>query len=631
MDWKAGRQMRRCNWGRLCRWTWIGRRRRRRCNWGRLCRWTWIGRRRRRTWWPEWVWRRWRWRWLRHERHHVGPLDRSPSGGALAGLLVGKVAESQQSFEAVVDTGVEAGGEQAKVACRHKVEQLLPVQRVRQTEAIIPHAPHAALSIECFVNAGAIDVGRVDELGPVAQLDGVASRTYQVLPRPEWPRLAGLPVGTRLVAHALHHHEPARTRALHEVADVLRSHVPIHIRPPLPPRRQVGLVLQVDGEEVPARAERGGDLAPARVDDGRRHLGRDHALDRGRPVVPEALVELRARALADEHDKDAVIGNPPDDLAQHLDVPAAAQGVKQTHARSRSRSRHDGRRTTVLAKRHAELEERCRTRFSRSRERALAIVPPSGRGRPCRRSGPCIPEVSKLWRSHFEHLAHEKIAQDVLVREADPHRVEAVLPQEAHVHVDRRVGSLSRIEQPGKRPERQGEERRPLVQVVLVVQPAEAEPVGALERERSAVEGQASRRRLKAKPVVAVGGCRAGAEREERRAVGGCGALPAAPTARRARGVARAVLAAAGEVADAVLVGVAEGIAQVGAEEVVCGAVGVEEALGLFIGLKRRFDRHFVASDGDTDAREHSYNAVDRTSTSTMRCSRRRRVAVLRR
>eukprot|EP00966_Prymnesium_polylepis_P095756 2218895-Prymnesium_polylepis.2 len=141
------------------------------------------------------------------------------------------------------------------------------------------------------MGAWPVHVRCVQQLCRVNQVDRRNPGPVHVLALPERAVPHWRPFSSGLVAHALHHHEPTRAGAQHEVAYVLCGLPPVDILPPLAPRSLGWLFLQIDREQVPARAQLAGQLPPARVDGCRRNFGDELAvLHVANAVVPEPQI-----------------------------------------------------------------------------------------------------------------------------------------------------------------------------------------------------------------------------------------------------------------------------------------------------------------------------------------------------
>eukprot|EP00965_Chrysotila_dentata_P201982 6180860-Pleurochrysis_carterae.AAC.2 len=124
-----------------------------------------------------------------------------------------------------------------------------------------------AVHVRHGLDAGAVRVWAVDKLRRVAQLDGVEVDADEVLAvkvvRVEGGELGvSSLLGARTLTHALDADEPPAALAQHVVAQALRGLVPI-ARLPKAPTAARGLVLQVDGHDVPLAAEMACERCPA--------------------------------------------------------------------------------------------------------------------------------------------------------------------------------------------------------------------------------------------------------------------------------------------------------------------------------------------------------------------------------
>lgn len=114
------------------------------------------------------------------------------------------------------------------------------------------------------VREGRTDVRRVDELALITQLDRSGFGSSQVL-TVESLRVGGLLVRTGPTPDALHEYKPARAFGEDVIAKPLSRFVPVErlaCGARVAPNRAVGLVHQVDAENVASRAQRRRKLRP---------------------------------------------------------------------------------------------------------------------------------------------------------------------------------------------------------------------------------------------------------------------------------------------------------------------------------------------------------------------------------
>eukprot|EP00965_Chrysotila_dentata_P152592 5042433-Pleurochrysis_carterae.AAC.2 len=161
------------------------------------------------------------------------------------------------------------------------------VREIRRSEIVLHIRPRA------------VGVRAVDELGGVAEADGLVLGAVEVLAPPDAGAARVHVERARGVADALDHDEPARALREHVVADALGRVPPVGVGVALAPRARVRLVVQVGGENVPMPTERRRQLGPR---------GK-YALLRHRVRVPEALARpgVAIEAVACHHDQNAVL------------------------------------------------------------------------------------------------------------------------------------------------------------------------------------------------------------------------------------------------------------------------------------------------------------------------------------
>eukprot|EP00966_Prymnesium_polylepis_P040617 942324-Prymnesium_polylepis.2 len=106
----------------------------------------------------------------------------------------------------------------------------------------------------------------------------------------------------------------------------------------MPLARKLAAHLQIYGEEIPARAEFGSNLPPARIYDRPRNLSAATPAGPCRhrrapgprwPIVPQSEVMQIIRTLAHEGDEYAVLARLPDHLAQQFHIPEPPKSKRE--------------------------------------------------------------------------------------------------------------------------------------------------------------------------------------------------------------------------------------------------------------------------------------------------------------